>query len=69
MNEESHLSVTGNLTHKQYDEDGTALYFAFSDMSQKLDDNNFIGATAGASVSMQYTNLKSVDALESLKIG
>lgn len=38
---ENYISVTGTVSHIKYNEDRTALYVAFSEMSPVLDDKNF----------------------------
>lgn len=38
---ENYISVTGTVSHIKYNEDSTALYVAFSEMSPVLDDKNF----------------------------
>jgi len=38
---ENYISVTGTVSHIKYNEDSTALYVAFSEISPVLDDKNF----------------------------
>ena len=40
-NAENYIVITGTVTHIQYNEDSTALYLGFSDLSAVVDDTNF----------------------------
>lgn len=39
--ETNYISATGIVTHISYNEEKTALYFGFSDLSPQFDDNSF----------------------------